>query len=280
MDQIQQVLGPPKKQIQFNYRPLFVFIHFIMFTVYLLTKDSYFYQSFYSPTPFFFYGLLIVYMIMIRFYSKACCDPGFAADESDAEKVEDEANLDPNRFYCKYCKIYVPIRASHCSMCKKCVIRRDHHCPWTNNCIGRDNHFYFFIFVFLEFFSQSIPDSDAIYHFSRYIFYVKDHQHFCQTIIPYLLLIIASTFGTFMAFRLAFSCIMVITHNLTTWEGLRRDRITYLKNLPYGYSPFDRGLINNIIEFCTMREKKMKWEIKQPNLLGFSQELTTFFSRK
>lgn len=233
---IEQNLSARKKHV-INLQPLFVMIHFFMFIDYLFTKDSFFYNSFYDSRPYFFYGLLIVYMTMIKFYSKATGSPGYAVDEDDIEKVEDETKKDTKRFYCQHCKIYVPIRASHCSSCKKCILRRDHHCPWTNNCIGRDNHLYFFIFAFLELFSQTIPFFDVIYHLTRNYFCAKNI--FSLSIIPYIILGCGSGFGSFFACRLNYSCLMTTFKNLTVWEMSRSDHITYLKNMPIGYSPFE-----------------------------------------
>lgn len=38
----------------------------------------------------------------------------------------------------------------------------------------------------------------------------------------------------------------LIATNQTTWEHTRSDIITYLKQHPKGYRPFDRGIWNNI----------------------------------
>ena len=256
-----------------KFKPIFIYMHFLMYIIYLLTKTTTVCQSYYSNTPIFFYILLSIYSFMLKYYAKACGSPGFATDEGDVQIIEDETNLDPNKYYCKHCHIYVPVRGSHCITCKKCIIRRDHHCPWTNNCIGRDNHLYYFIFTTLAFISEGVPQFDAIIHLILYFVHSKNYSNFLRVILIYLPFIAASTFASFMTYSLTVQCIITIINNSTTWERARRDKITYLRDLPYGYSPFNKGLIGNIVEFCTMKEKKTKWAIKPPDISLFSKEL-------
>jgi len=44
---------------------------------------------------------------------------------------------------------------------------------------------------------------------------------------------------------------MLIILGLTTWEQMRREKISYLKYLPKGYNPFSIGWKNNIKKFFT-----------------------------
>lgn len=263
-----------------NYQPIFIYLHFLGYIFYLLTSDSFVCQSYYNNIPYFFYTLLLIYSFMFKFYSKACGSPGYVTDETEIEKIQDETNLDPNKFYCRYCHIYVPTRASHCISCKKCVIRRDHHCPWTNNCIGRDNHLYYLIFTFLAFVIEFIPLVDAVIHFFLFITASKFSINFLIKILIYISIICSAAFASFMTYSLTVQSILTIVRNSTTWERARRDKITYLKDLPYGYSPFNKGLAGNIVEFCTMRQKKTKWDIKPPDISLFSNELQILIENK
>lgn len=256
-----------ERKIHHNFQSFFLFINFFMYIVYLFTKDSSFTVSFYSDSPILFYYFLIQFCVMLHFYSKACQPPGFANDEINNDN-------ESSQFFCKYCQINVPIRASHCLTCNKCVIRRDHHCPWTNCCIGRDNHFYYFLFTATAFISEVMPQIDAIFHFVLILRSKDDrYSNFSRIIWPYISFIAATTFASFLTFNLARQCLITVYKNLTTWERERRARISYLKDLPFGYSPFDNGFIQNFIEFCTMREKKTKWSIKPPDISLFSNEL-------
>lgn len=270
--QIEQDAKVKEYKAHGDIRPFFILTHFYMIIIYHFTKDSFFFQSFYSQYHLFYYGVLIIYMTTLNYFAKSCDPPGYATDEADVEKI-DEKNIDNDRFYCKHCKIYVPIRTSHCAICKKCVIRRDHHCPYTNCCVGRDNHVVFFIFTFLEFFSQSVPCLDLSYNFTRYLFVDKNKHYGFFVILSYIQTIAASTFGTVKTYKMLEQCLSVIIKNKTTWERVKGSHITYLKDYPFGYSPFDKGIIANLKEFFTMKEKKMKWEIKPANLSLFSNEL-------
>lgn len=257
-----------------NLQPIFVYMHFLIYIVYLGTANSYVCNSYYQRIPIFFYFLLTIYSVMLNFYSKACGSPGYATDENNIEEYQNDKNLNENKFYCKNCHIYVPPRASHCITCKKCIIRRDHHCMWTNNCIGRDNHLYFLIFTSLAFIIEFFPVVDSLIHLISLLKNFKNFNYdFFSATVIFLSIILSAGFASFMTYNLTIQSIITIIHNSTTWERARRDKITYLKDLPYGYSPFNKGLIGNIVEFCTMRQKKMKWEIKQPDISLFSNEL-------
>lgn len=262
-NELESVNDLAVKGASFNFQPLFLFLHLSMLLDYYLTKDSFFFSSFHSQMPLYFYGFLIVYMTMLRLFAKSCNSPGFANDE-----LQEDVGPNTDRFFCKYCNLYAPIRASHCHNCKKCVIRRDHHCPWTNICVGRDNHVYFFFFSFFEFFSQTVPTVDLYYHFIRYLIISKYYE--LSVILPYVIIIMVATYGSQMSFRLASYNFNTIYYNLTTWERARRSQISYLKCLPEGYSPFDKGIVGNLVEFFTMKEKKMKWEIPPVDLSIYS----------
>lgn len=246
----------------FDFQPLFLLLHLSMLLDYTFTQDTFYYTSFYSRTPYYYYIFLITYMTMLVFFTKSCSSPGFATDE-----VQDDKTPITDKFFCKYCNIYAPLRASHCHNCNKCILRRDHHCPWTNICIGRDNHLYFFGFSFFEFFSQTVPTVDLYFHFIRYL-NTSDHYS-ASVVLPYITIIMVATYGSYMSFRLASYNIQTIYFNLTTWERARRNQISYLKIYPKDYSPFDKGLIGNIIEICTMKKKKMTWELPPIDLSIF-----------
>lgn len=261
-NQLESVNDLAVRGASYNFQPLFLFLHLSMFLDYFFTKDTYFFRSFYSQTPFYYYVFIMTYMTMLRFFVKSCSSPGFATKNDDLD------DLNSDKFFCKHCQIYAPIRASHCHNCKKCILRRDHHCPWTHICVGRDNHVYFFFFSFFEFFSQTVPTVDLYYNFIRYILSASHYEF--AVILPYVIIIMVATYGSQMSFRLASYNFKTIYYNLTTWERARRSQISYLKYLPDGYSPFNKGIVGNIIEFFTMKEKKMKWEIPPADFSMFS----------
>ena len=59
---------------------------------------------------------------------------------------------------------------------------------------------------------------------------------------------------------LAYSHFKQACFNVTTWELLRRDHISYMKDLPRGVFPFNRGILNNLEEFITMRKNKTEYD--------------------
>lgn len=256
-NEISSQYSASKSLEQFNFRQFFILIHFFMFEIYLFTKESSFYQSYHSQKPLFFYLLLIIYCIMLKYYAKSCESPGYANDELiDIQKSQQ------NHFFCKHCQIYVPLRASHCNICQKCILRRDHHCKYTNICIGRDNHFYFFIFTLFAFISDIFPLLDALFHLIfRYLIIVQN-KGFIIIVLCYISFIFATLTASLLTYSVAYQCIISISNNSTLWERSKWERISYLKNFPKNISPFDKGLMNNFIEFCTMRRNKMKWEIE------------------
>lgn len=249
-----------RKNIPYNFQSFFVLIHFSMFKIYLFTKETLFYLSYQSQFPFLFYSLLFIFSFMLKYHSKACHSPSYAKNEVKSDDLE-EPNHNNNQFFCRYCQIYVPLRASHCLICKKCIIRKDHHCPWTNNCIGRDNHLYFFIFTLFALILDIVPFFDALYHLIFNYLKIVKSKGFILIILCYIILMFATSFAACFISNLVYQNFLSIIKNSTLWERKKRDRITYLRDIPSDQSPFDKGIVKNIIEFCTMRQKKMKWEL-------------------
>lgn len=61
----------------------------------------------------------------------------------DGDKVpEREGAVYKKRKWCRSCKAYRPLRASHCDACQRCVLLKDHHCEILGNCTGKQNYRY------------------------------------------------------------------------------------------------------------------------------------------
>ncbi|OHS94097.1 DHHC zinc finger domain containing protein [Tritrichomonas foetus] len=261
------------KKIQPNNRTLFLFIHYQMFPVYLLCKGTAFLDSFYAANSIYYYVIISVYMIMMNYFYRACQSSGFINDEESNDlSLDDQLNIssqDSNKtFYCQHCKIHVPVRTSHCYTCRKCVIRRDHHCPWTGCCIGRDNHLNFFIFALLEGIIHFLPAADGIYN-------LVFHWNLISNVGFFVYMIILCSYGVYMGITMTCSNLESILLNLTMWERKRFFSISYLKDCPWGTSPFNRGLFENIKEFVNMKKDKSKWTIQTPDLSAFIQEASS-----
>jgi hypothetical protein len=81
--------------------------------------------------------------------------------------------------------------------------------------------------------------------------YSLDFQlHILVWIIIYLMLLTSFGFLCFTGY-LAIYHTMLIALSLTTWEQMKREKISYLKYLRKGYNPFSIGLINNFKKFFT-----------------------------
>ena len=82
-------------------------------------------------------------------------------------------------------------------------------------------------------------------------------------------------FDALMAVWLIVGHTYMMMENVTQWEKSRRERISYLKDLPLGMNPFDRGVWENIKEFCTMRFTHKEWvelPVQTPNIAQFQFE--------
>ncbi|XP_077220061.1 DHHC-type zinc finger family protein isoform X2 [Tasmannia lanceolata] len=119
---------------------------------------------------------------------------------------------------CTYCNVVQPPRSKHCHDCDKCVLQFDHHCVWLGTCIGQGNHCRFWW-------------KDAV---------------------VILLLAILCISLIFLLLLLLFHSYLVLT-NQTTYELVRRRRITYLRGVPDRVYPFSRGICRNIYNFCCSR---------------------------
>lgn len=184
---------------------------------------------------------------MMIFYAKACESPGYV--------TESPPNTE-GLFYCEICGLHCPVRACHCKECGKCIIRRDHHCPWTGHCIGRDNHRDFLIYVYFEAILTLLVFIDiasTLLISLPFMEYMKRNFFLLSIISP-------MGFALFMSSSLVLSHTRMAMVNATVWEMSRWDSITYLKEFPKFYFPFNRGVINNIKEFLSMKMKKTTWE--------------------
>ncbi|XP_058090731.1 protein S-acyltransferase 10-like isoform X2 [Magnolia sinica] len=120
---------------------------------------------------------------------------------------------------CTYCNVAQPPRSKHCHDCDKCVLQFDHHCVWLGTCIGQGNHCRFWWYIFEE----------TILCIWTGIFYI-----------------------TFLKANITRQCYLVLT-NQTTYELVRRRRISYLRSIPERVYPFSKGMCRNLYNFCCAR---------------------------
>ena len=194
----------------------------------------------------------ILMLLGIIFYILTCQGPGFATSENE------ELSLQNKSWFCKNCNFCPPLRSSHCKKCGHCVLRRDHHCPFIGTCVGMENHLFFIIYLGLEipiywnFISQTgkiaFRGSSNIIEWIFYSF-------------PSLITFFVGAFGIFQPILLFPFHVFLIFLNRTTWELVKSERVSYLREWQGSLSPFSHGLIHNFKEFMTMRWKHPKYSI-------------------
>ncbi|KAF1873759.1 hypothetical protein Lal_00027797 [Lupinus albus] len=140
-----------------------------------------------------------------------------------------------------------PPRAKHCHDCDKCVLQFDHHCVWLGNCIGQGNHCLFWWYLCEE-------TALCLWTGVLYISYLKAHITLVwwHDAIMILLLIALAISVIFLLLLLLFHSYLILT-NQTTYELVRRRRITYLRGLPERVHPFSKGVCRNVYNFCCLR---------------------------
>ncbi|KAJ0967922.1 hypothetical protein J5N97_024839 [Dioscorea zingiberensis] len=149
---------------------------------------------------------------------------------------------------CIYCNIIQPPRSKHCHDCDKCVLKFDHHCIWLGTCIGQGNHCRFWWYIFEE---TLLCTWTAI----LYITFCdsKTEKAWWQGFIAILLLALLILCLVFLLLLLLFHCYLVLT-NQTTYELVRRRRISYFRGVPERVHPFSKGMYKNLYNFCCSRE--------------------------
>lgn len=164
----------------------------------------------------------------------------------------DEKRINCEWRYCVICKIEQPLRAKHCKTCDRCVALHDHHCPWLGVCIAEKNRFRFYWYLVAEI---------ALLWYSLYLvsttqtircFSSESSLYEWAKSNGILLFCICSeaAFGLMVTSLWAFHTYLACT-NITTWERLSWDKISYLKDWPRSYgSPFSLGYRGNLHKYC------------------------------
>ncbi|KAJ1606511.1 DHHC family palmitoyl transferase [Cryptosporidium canis] len=175
--------------------------------------------------------------------------------------------------FCDYCRMYQPLRTKHCTACERCIRTHDHHCPWLGVCIGEYNRCKFWWLSLVQF-----PECIWILYCIFTCFFKADLSNGRPTIFDTCSMIFIAGNALFIAFL---SLLLVIYHiflaynNLTTWENLAWNKISYLKPFPDTQnSPFSKGHLYNMAIFCIPyyvddliigQEGEIIWERRPPN---------------
>eukprot|EP01060_Flectonema_neradi_P039494 TRINITY_DN871_c2_g2_i2.p1 TRINITY_DN871_c2_g2~~TRINITY_DN871_c2_g2_i2.p1 ORF type:complete len:305 (+),score=36.64 TRINITY_DN871_c2_g2_i2:824-1738(+) len=222
-------------------------------------------------------SLLFALMTVVTdavYYSLVTGDPGrlLREDQMDDEAHHEVASLMRRSAeqlpeylrkeqYCKYCRTTKLLRAKHCHSCGCCVARFDHHCFWIYNCVGAKNHFRFFVLLILltvnlgwgnylvwESFTKTPPNAT----------FNQSNIDAAKNIVPLIATFLGMPMWIFILIVL--SChIVIVATSVTTWEFVKRSKIPYLRSIPSGSNPWDKGCLNNVASFCLTR--KMDWKL-------------------
>ena len=241
-----------------------------------------------SPIPLYFiYVLIWLSLLLLHKSNPGYLEPTVVAQVCDEDGLtllgyekdqEKESNLRPDspplplfsqalnepaplfrgtrRKLCHTCNFAPPLRSHHCRFCNKCVATFDHHCHFVGACIGERNHCRFWAFLTLQtigFFMCSRVVASSSSGFWAALFH--------NALTPDSALVF---FAELYLYPLtAISAFMWIIHtafamsNKTTFEcGKGPEHIDYLRGTRYTDSPFSRGCLFNLYQFCWKRNQK------------------------
>lgn len=148
------------------------------------------------------------------------------------------------KHYCSICMVDQPIRTKHCSLCKRCVPSFDHHCLWVGNCIGEKNKPLFFIFLNYQTIQLLLLSARSVYLLYGVPLGFRDYTW--QEWVLCLLVLIYTCLGLSVGSLLRYHWIFAFK-NITTWEFLRWDDISYLRGFEFDQgSPFSTSYFDNL----------------------------------
>lgn len=147
--------------------------------------------------------------------------------------------------FCKVCQMWQPLRTKHCRECRRCVLTHDHHCPWIGTCVGEKNRQYFFLFLSTQLLELCWAAVELIRPMVTTTIPLEWVLLWIASVLMLALCIILVVFVSCMWTYQAF----LAATNLTTWEHVSGNKVTYLRDHEEGFSPFTKGVKHNLYHF-------------------------------
>ena len=164
----------------------------------------------------------------------------------------DEKRINCEWRFCVICKMEQPLRAKHCKTCNRCVALHDHHCPWLGVCVAERNRFRFYWYLVLE--SSLLWYSLFPVRSTQTITGLQTEPEFFPWLQTNCTVLFCT--GTEVLFALMVTSLLgfhtyLASVNVTTWERLSWEKISYLKDWPRSFgSPFSVGCRGNLHKYC------------------------------
>lgn len=204
-------------------------------------------------------------IMWIALYYSNVVDPGFLAQNTSEydETLRQIGNYDtinqgisPFSNLCHTCRTVKIVRSKHCRTCNRCVKSFDHHCPYVYNCVGINNRVWFITFVTAVFIMCISGNYLAIY-----MMYYGDWSWLL------FLGILEICLFTCITFFILSTSFYQICFNLTTNERVNWKRYKYLQDgKGKYYNPYDRGIIQNILEFLHIKSSLSENQVEFMNV--------------
>eukprot|EP00118_Oscarella_pearsei_P000118 m.4265 g.4265 ORF g.4265 m.4265 type:complete len:280 (+) comp10459_c0_seq2:34-873(+) len=208
--------------------------------------------------------LFLIILSTALYFLSSSMNPGFVTRDnskiegyrallaSSRENPSKSQSSGYNPQLCDICMVVQPVRTKHCLDCNRCVRRYDHHCPWVANCVGERNHRYYFVFLVTE----AVLVCWALKIAWLALMQREIWSRWVYANVFYGLDIVVLSFGALALLILVVCHLYLISSGLTTWEFVKYGRISYLKSYGECESPFDEGIIQNLIGFfCDCKSK-------------------------
>mmetsp|Transcript_11801 Transcript_11801/g.15322 ORF Transcript_11801/g.15322 Transcript_11801/m.15322 type:complete len:428 (+) Transcript_11801:133-1416(+) len=137
----------------------------------------------------------------------------------------------------------VPLRTKYCRQSQKFVAKYDHFCGVIGTCIGERNHFRFWLFLLgntiMICYGVVVVHSGFRDTTAKFEVWIGENGHALAVMIVlvFLLLVVGGLF--------CFHCFLLIG-NVTSYEFMRTEKISYLAGTKDFDLPFSRGLCTNL----------------------------------